>query len=177
MNSHETSAGVVPGAFPGPQESTENDPRSPQDGSKIVLDLFVLPLDFSVRFWIVFGSIWVSFWTPKWHHRGDRILGLGPLGPIQDGLEIALVRFSCRLVVRDRFFGRLGVVLGSFWGRFGALRGSFWCFFGSSTHRFNPSTHQLVDSTHQLINFINSSSHGPSALSYSARRTARCAIK
>ena len=37
---HETSAGVVFRAFPGPQESTQNDPRSPQDGSKIVLDRF-----------------------------------------------------------------------------------------------------------------------------------------
>ena len=127
-------------------------------------------LDFSLRFLIVLGSILVPFWPPKWHPRGATKLGLGPLGPIQDGLEIVWVRSFFRLVVRDRFFGRLGLLLGSFL----AAPGSFWCFFGISTHRFNPSTHQLVDSNHQLI---NSSTHGPSALSYPARRTARCAIK
>ena len=36
------------------------------------------------------------------------------LGGIQDGLEIVLVRCSCRLVVRDRVFGRLRLLLGSF---------------------------------------------------------------
>ena len=40
VNFHETSAGVVSGAFPGPQDDPPNDPRSPQDGSKIVLDRF-----------------------------------------------------------------------------------------------------------------------------------------
>ena len=47
---HETSAGVMFGAFPGPQESTQNDPRSTQDGSKIVLDqvfgLLIFRFDF-----------------------------------------------------------------------------------------------------------------------------------
>ena len=43
------------------------------------------------------------------------------LAGIQDGLEIVLVRFSCRLVVRDRIFGRLGLVLGSFWGAPGVI--------------------------------------------------------
>ena len=50
---------------------------------------------------------------------------------VQDGLEIDLVRFSCRLVVRGRFFGRLGVVLGSFLGAPGVVL----VFFG----HFNPS--------------------------------------
>ena len=75
-----------------------------------------MTLEFSLRFLIVLGSILVPIWPPKWDPRGDGILGLGPLGPIQDGLEIVLVRFSCRLVVRDRFFDRLGLVLGSFLG-------------------------------------------------------------
>ena len=45
------------------------------------------------------------------------------IGPwwVQDGLEIVLVRFSCRLVVRDRFFGRLGLLLGSFLGAPGVV--------------------------------------------------------
>ena len=62
VNFHETSAGVVSGAFPGPQDDTQNDPRSPQDGSKIVLDrvfrLLLFRFDFvsfSVPFWCRFG--------------------------------------------------------------------------------------------------------------------------
>ena len=38
---------------------------------------------------------------------------IGP-GAVQDGLGIVLVRSFFRLVVRDRFFGRLGLLLGSF---------------------------------------------------------------
>ena len=40
---------------------------------------------------------------------------------VQDGLEIVLVRFSCRLAVRVRFFCLLGLVLGSFWGAPGVV--------------------------------------------------------
>ena len=159
-----------------------------------------------------------------------RTVLIGPLG-VQDGLEIVLVRFSCRLVVRDRFFGRLAVALGSFLGAPGVVLVLFRHFnssiqpINSSTRRFNPSTHQPIDSTHQPINssiqpinlsilyrrsmtfprvygfvvfvvvsfrprvrrfvFVNlstyllvyASTHGPSAISYPARRTARCAIK
>ena len=105
----------------------------------------------------------MPLWPPKGARRNWGELRGSGLGRIQDGLEIVLVQFFGRLVVRGRFFGRLGVVLGSSWGRFRALRGSFWCFFGISTHRINPSTHQLVDSTHQLINppiqLIKPSSH------------------
>ena len=130
-------------------------------------------LDFSLRFLIVLGSILVPFWPPKWAPRGARELVVWLLGAVQDGLEIVLVRSFFRLVVRDRFFGRLGVVWGSFWGAPGVVLVLFRQFnssilpVNSSTRRFNASTHQL----------INSSSHGPSALSYPARRTARCAIK
>ena len=58
---------------------------------------------------------------------------IGPWG-IQDGLEIVLVRFSCRLVVRDRFFGRLGLLLGLFLGALGLFLGHLgvsWARFGS----------------------------------------------
>ena len=85
----------------------------PGGGLEIVLDRFLLTLDFSLRFWIVFGSVLVPIWPPKWLPRGAREPVLRPLGGIQDGLEIVLVRFSCRLVVRDRFFCPLGLVLGS----------------------------------------------------------------
>ena len=71
-------------------------------------------LDFSLRFLIVLGSILVPFWPPKWSPGGAQIAVLRPLGAVHDGLGIVLVRSFFRLVVRDRFFGRLGVVLGSF---------------------------------------------------------------
>ena len=63
---------------------------------------------------------------------------IGP-GRVQDGPKIVLVRSFFRLVLRDRFFGRLGVVLGSFLGAPGVVFVLFWAF-------------QLIDSTHQLIN-------------------------
>ena len=136
--------------------------------------------------WIAFfaSSIFASIWD-RFRVRFGAVLGakmeprgraytrqIDPLG-VQDPLGIDLARFSCRLVVRGRFFGRLRVVLGSFLGAPGVVLVLFRPFnssiqpVNSSTRRFNASTHQL----------INSSSHGPSALSYPARRTARCAIK
>ena len=74
------------------------------------------------------------------------------------------------------------VVLGSSWGRFWSSWAPLRVFFGRSGDRFGAfSAFQLINSTRQLINssiqLINSSTHGPSALSYPARRTARCAIK
>ena len=97
---------------------------------------------------------------------------IGP-GGVQDGPKIVLVRSFFRLVVRDRFFGRFGVVLGSFLGAPGVVLVLF-RHFNSSIQPVNSSTRRFNASTHQLI---NSSTHGPSALSYPARRTARCAIK
>ena len=121
-----------------------------------------------------------------------RTVLIGRLG-VQDDLEIVLVRFSCRLVVRDRFFCPLGLVLGSFWG---VLLGSFWCFFGllkvleSSFRRrflvfmvslcsllFRPRVRRFVLVNLSTYLLVYSSTHGPSALSNPARRTARCAIK
>ena len=58
---------------------------------------------------------------------------IGP-GAVQDGPKIVLVRSFFRLVVRDRFFGRFGVVVGRSGGRFGAF-----------------SAVQLIDSTHRFI--------------------------
>ena len=135
----------------------------------------------------------MPFWPPKWSPGGAQIAVLRPLGAVQDGLGIVLVRSFFRLVVRDRFFGRLGLLLGSFLGAPWVVLVLFRHFnssiqpINSSIRRFNPSTHQPTDSTHQAIissiqpinpsiQFINSSTHGPSALSYPARRTARCAI-
>ena len=140
-----------------PKMAAQDGPRSPQDGSKIVLDRFCLTLDFSLRFLIVLGSILVPFWPPKWAPGGAPILRESALG-------------WSKTVQRSSWFGPFFVlsfgiaflvVLGSFGGHFWALRGSFWCFFGISTLRFNPSTHQFIDSNHQLINL---STHQPMAL-------------
>ena len=130
--------------FQGPKrapQTTQDRPKKAPRSSWIVF----FALDFSLRFWIVFGSILVPIWPPKCPPKGAHELLVRPLGGVQDGLEIVLVRFSCRLVVRDRFFGRLGVV-------FGRSRGRFGVFFSLSNRRFNPSTHQPIDSTHQHIN-------------------------
>ena len=61
MNFHETSAGVVSGAFPGPQDSTQNDPRSSQDGPKTILFRFFFRFVFCIDFWSLFGAILVPF--------------------------------------------------------------------------------------------------------------------
>ena len=134
-------------------------PKTTQDVSKIVLDQFLLPLEFSLRFWIVFGSVLVPIWLPKWLPRGARKLAVWPWR-------------ASKTVLKSSWFGSLVVlsfgiaflvVLVSSWGRFWALRGSFVSFSGISTHRFKPSTHQVVDSTHEFINpsieFINPSTH------------------
>ena len=151
-------------------------PRRPKIASRRIQDRLgsvFFTLDFYHRFLIVLGSILGPFWPPKWVPRGECKLGLGPLGPIQDGPKIVWVRSFFRLVVRDRFFGRLGVVLGSFLAAPGVVLVLF-RHLNSSIHPVNSSTRRCNSSTHQLI---NSSTHCPSALSYPARRTARCAIK
>ena len=156
-----------------PKMAPQNDPRSPQDGSKIVLDRFFGLLIFRFDFGSFWGRFGCRFGLPNGAPGVTPNWGYPPIWGFQDGLGIVLIRFSRRLVVRDHFFGRLGVVLESFWGAPGVVLVLFRQFnssiqpINSSTRRFNASTHQL----------INSSSHGPSALSYPARRTARCAIK
>ena len=107
--------------------------------------------------------------------------------------------------MKSSWFGSLVVLwfeiasfalLGSFWNRFGVLLGSFWCFFGllkvleSSFRRrflvfmvslcsllFRPRVRRFVFVNLSTYLLVYSSTHGPSALSYPARRTARCAIQ
>ena len=85
-------------------------PRRVQDR----LGSVFLTLDFSLRFLIVlgidFGAVLASQMAP-----GER-MDSWQIGTwaVQDGPKIVLVRSFFRLVVRDRFFGRLGLLLGSF---------------------------------------------------------------
>ena len=62
------------------------------------------------RFGIDFGAVLASQMASRGRAYTWRI---GP-GGVQDGPKIVLVRSFFRLVVRDRFFGRLGLLLGSF---------------------------------------------------------------
>ena len=95
-----------------------------------------MTLDFSVRFLIVFGSILVPFWPPKWSPGDARELVVRPVEGVQDGLGIVLVRSFVRLAVWLRFFvafwcllvpfgGALGVVLVCSWGCLGASWGLY----------------------------------------------------
>ena len=85
---------------------------------------------------------------------------------VQDGLGIVLVRSFFRLAVWIRFFGPLGLVLGSFWGApgvvleplgiiFEPLGDHFWAaevVLGSLAHRpYFASTHQPIHSFHLPI--------------------------
>ena len=136
------------------QDGAQDGPRSLQDGSKIFLDRFFLPLQLSLRFCIVLGAVSVAIWHPKWCPRGESKLGVGPVGvhPRRSWKRLGSVLLSsCR---SGCFFGRLGVVWGSFLGAPGVVLVLF--------RHFNSS-----------IQPINSSTRGPSALSYPARRTAR----
>ena len=62
------------------------------------------------RFGIDFGTVLASQMAPG---GGRFTTQIGPEG-VQDGPKVVLVRSFFRLVVRDRFFGRLGLLLGSF---------------------------------------------------------------
>ena len=119
-------------------------PRWGQDRPKIAprrvqdrLGSLFLPLRFSLRFLIVLGSVLVPFWPPKGvllNCAGLRVLAPGG---VQDGLGIVLVRFFFRLAVRVRFFGPLGLLLGSFWGAPGVV-------FGFSGRQFGAFNFSLV---------------------------------
>ena len=90
------------------QDGTPNGPRSLQDRSKIVLDRYFFLLIFRFDFGSLSDRFWCRFGLPN---------GTGG-GPLHCANR-PLVRFFFRLVVRDRFFGRLGLLLGSFlvvWG-------------------------------------------------------------
>ena len=67
---------------------------------------------------------------------------------VQDGPKIVLVRSFFRLVVRDRFFGRLGLLLGPFLGAPEVVLVLF-RHFNSSIQPVNSSTRRLNSSTHR----------------------------
>ena len=64
MNFHETSAGVVSGGLLGPQDGTQDDPGSTQDGSKTIFETFFFHLRFCLRFWSLLGRILAPSWAP-----------------------------------------------------------------------------------------------------------------
>ena len=145
---HETICFIRVWGVSGPKMVPPNDPRSLQDGSKIVLDRYFFLLIFRYDF----RSFWVPFLV---------VLGC-PNGPLEvtprGANRRAHVRVSvcvcvclgsvllssCRL---GSFFGRFGVVLGSFLGAPGVVLVLFRRFnssiqpVNSSTRRFNASTH------------------------------------
>ena len=118
---------------------TKLTPRWSQDRTKIAprrvqdrLGLFVLPLDFSLRFLILLGSVLVPFWTPKWSPGGRLSYANRPLGgPRRSWDRLGSTLFSsCGLgSLFWPSWAPLGVVLGRFWTCFGpswALVGAFW---------------------------------------------------
>ena len=68
-------------------------------------------------FWFRFGADLGSQMAPQ----GSTRTGGLALAGVQDGVEIVLVRFSCRLVVRVPFLCPVGLDLGSFWGAPGVV--------------------------------------------------------
>ena len=106
-----------------------------------------MPLDFSLRFFIVLGSIWVPFLAPKWLPGGAAgLVVIGP-GAVQDGLGIVLVRSFFRLAVRVRLFDPLGLLLGSSGGALGPVLGCLglsWARFGHSGGHFGAFNYSLI---------------------------------
>ena len=104
------------------------------------------------RFGVDFGAVLASQMS-----SGERT-DSGQIGTwaVQDGLKIVLVRSFFRLFVRDRFFGRLGLLLGSFLAAPWVVLVLFRHFnssiqpINSSTRRFKPSTHQPMALRHFL---------------------------
>ena len=99
MSSHETLRFPMVFSQNGPQDGAKIDPRSCQDGSKIVLGCFFVHLDFSFQFLPVWGSVLVLFWAPKWAPGGEVKLGVSAPGGVQDGLGVVLVRYLFPLAV------------------------------------------------------------------------------
>ena len=72
------------------QDGTQNNPRSPRDGSKTIFETFFFRLRFCLRFWSLLGRIL----APSWHYVGSSWLHFGPSGRspgpffIQSGAKI-----------------------------------------------------------------------------------------
>ena len=107
VNSHETSAGVVFGALLGAQDGAKIDPRSPQDGSKIVLDRFFHLLIFRFDFL----SFLAPFWADLASQRGTPELGItlgggpGILGKFEVQIRILEILLCTRLVSKNDLSG------------------------------------------------------------------------
>ena len=106
-------------------------PRRLQDR----LGSLFLPLVFSLRVWIVFGSLLDTFWAPKWAPGGEGKLGVSAPGGVQDGLGVVLVRSLFPFAAWVCFFDPLGSSLEPSWG----APGPFLSRLGVSGARFGRS--------------------------------------
>ena len=125
-----------------------------------------MPLDFSLRFLIVLGSILVPFWPPKWSPgdaaevrksaggRSKTVLGSSWFGPFFV-LRFGITFLSLLGHSWGRFWSLLGVSwarLGSSWARFGALRMACWGLIVLYSHQlidlssFQPAARQHLTS-------------------------------
>ena len=71
VNLHEILRFPTLWGSPGSHMAPPKRPRSLQDGSLILLGRFFFASRFSLRFWIVFGSVLGRFGAPKWSPKGD----------------------------------------------------------------------------------------------------------
>ena len=103
------------------------------------LDRFVLPLPFSLRFWIVFVFVLDPFWVgcPNEPWGWGKTTRGAPVGELF-GTLVVLKRFFWDLAVWGRFVDPLGPLLGSF----GGAPGSFWGALGA-VRRQNKSVFHL----------------------------------
>ena len=160
---------MVSGVF-SPKMAAQDGPRSPQDGSKIVLDRFFHLLIFRFDFVSFSDPFWCRFGLPNGARGGRLSCANRPLGDprcSQDRLGSVLFSSCHSGSLFWSSWAPLGVVFGRSVGHFGALS-AFQLIdsthqlinssiqpINSSTHRFNSSSHHLIDSTHQPIDSIH----------------------
>ena len=152
------------------------EPRWTQDRSKTGPRsswIVFFRLGFSLRFLIVFGSVLVPIWPPKWSpgeaaevRKSDlggakTVLGsswFGPFFVLRFGVSFLMLlgaswsRFGAPLASFWVILGSLGPVLGRLglsWARFRPLRAAFWSPITLYAHQFiNSSTVQPMACQH-----------------------------
>ena len=164
-------------------------PKATKIGPRRVLDplgSLLFASRFSLRIWIVFGSVLGRCWAPKWSPIGDAERGDSPLGGVPGrswGRLGALLGSTCGLgsflhLLRPflgRFLASCGVIYGLLGANFrflGTVLVSFSCFSGRCSFATCPCAFARLSRCFAFaVRFV----HG--ALRARALRTARCAIK